>query len=316
MNMGKYIVSAWRPPLLHAFFRRAFSDCRTNQARLIAMAGTLFLCGVLPPSAQARPLEEIRQSGEIRICVTPGIQGEYYARMGTALAEHLHVQAKIRHLASWDQQFHNDRGLTDKTATYTPQLLATGECDFYPNDLVMAEWRARMMDIIPFYQTRIVVIVKKERAANFRSIQDLKGRTVSVMKGTTYHSWVEERNKSDFADNPMRIRFVEKLEDRTSLSGGVDFTLENADVAFAQTLRKDATVQIAFAVGPLLQVGWGFRKEDQTLQGAVKEFFAVQLQKAGSRFDQIWQEKRNIRLSEFTLMMSNIPVPGAMETNR
>lgn len=85
----------------------------------------------------------------------------------------------------------------------------------------------------------------------------------------------------------------------------VDFTMIGADGAYHYTRTKVKNSVVAFAVGPVSEVGWAFRKEDVDLQEAAKTLFESQ-RKVGSQFDAIWQEVFGITLSDFTLFMTTL----------
>jgi membrane-bound lytic murein transglycosylase MltF len=255
-------------------------------------------------NVEARSLEEIRKTHEIRMCVA-GSSYELYTAMGMAFVEHIGVHPKVRRLDSWDQQFHNENGITIKEESYTPALLASGECDFYPNDLVIHEWRKKKLDFVILFRTHMTVVVHRDNQSRFTTEAELKGKTAAIQKGTTYHTWMEEKNTTDFADNPIRIRFMTTDESMKAVdTKAVDFTIIGADGALNWTRNKVKDSVVAFPVGTVTEVGWAFRKDDQDLQEAVRQFFEMQ-RKVGSQFDNIWQEKVGIALSEFTLFMTN-----------
>lgn len=253
----------------------------------------------------ARSLEQIRQSGEIRLCIA-GSSSSLYTKMGTAFAENLGVKANIKKLDSWDQQFHNKDGVTIKEQSYTPYLMENKECDCYPNDLVMHEWRMKKLDFVLLFKTRMTVVVHKDKKNNFKTAADLKGKTAAVMKGTTYHTWIEEKNKTDFADNPVKIQFMPTDESMNAVDNKlVDFSIIGADGALNWTRNRIKNSETAFFVGPVTQVGWAFNKSDKDLQKAAQETFLF-LQKAGSEFDSIWKQEVGIPLSDYILFITNL----------
>jgi membrane-bound lytic murein transglycosylase MltF len=271
---------------------------------LIAVICLSLIHWIAEPS-HARSLAEIKQSGEIRLCVA-GSSFELYTRTGTAFAESLGVQATVIRLDSWDKLFQNKDGMIDKEASYTPYLMETGECDCYPNDLVIHEWRTKKLDFAVLFKTRMTVVVHKDNLNHFKTETDLKGKQAAVMKGTTYHTWMEEKNQTDFADNPIKITFMPTNDSMNAVdSKTADFTIIGADGALNWTRNKVQNSVTAFLVGPVSQVGWGFRKGDSDLLEAAKTFFNSQ-QKVNSQFDAIWKEKVGITLSEFNLFITNL----------
>jgi len=80
--------------------------------------------------AHARSLAEIRKTKEIRI------------RMPLAFAETLGKDVKPKVIrVEFDEQFFNKEGVVVREASYTPELLASGTCDFHATDLSRTSWR-------------------------------------------------------------------------------------------------------------------------------------------------------------------------------
>ncbi len=264
---------------------------------LIALA-ILFL---FPPSAMARSLAEINKTQELRIC-TAGSSSEYYEEMGRVFAKWLNVRATVQNLASWDHQFHNDDGVTIREESYTPKLLASGECDCYPNDLVVNEWRKTKMTLVPLYETRTVVLVHKDNLDKFQSRNSLRGHTAAVMKNTSYHTWLDEQNQTDFSRHPINIEFMQTYDAWDAVSKKqIDFTLCNATTVFKELAGRAKDLRIAFAVGPANQLAWGFDTNNETLILAAKLFVKRQMQK-NSDFDMIWLEK-GTSIADYTDLM-------------
>lgn len=266
----------------------------------------VFLLGIwFPDHALARSLEAIKNTNELRICVA-GSSHELYTAMGLAFAEAIGIPATVKRLESWDRQFHNADGVTVKDAAYTPQLLADGDCDCYPNDMVMNAWRMKKLDFVILFQTRMVVVTHADRISEFTRLADLAGKTAAIQKGTSYHTWIEQQNASDLADNPIRVQFMSTDESMRAVDDKrVDFTIIGADGALNWTRNKIKHSSVAFPIGGATQLGWAFNKQDKDLQIAVKAFFEFQAQ-AGSQFDAIWNEKVGIPLSDFTLFITTL----------
>jgi len=281
-------------------FRRP--GCRMTQ--LICL-GLLFIGFFAPGRAWARSLEEIQKSNELRICVA-GSSFELYTAMALAFTEHLGVSSRVRRVDSWDQQFQNDKGVTDKEAAYTPALMDSGECDCYPNDLVKNDWRSKKLDFVILFRTRMVVVVNKDNQSAYKNAADLAGKNAAIQKGTSYHSWLETQNAGPLASNSIRIQFMTTDESMRAVDAkSVDFTIIGADGALNWTRNKVKNVVVAFPIGDTTELGWAFRKKDKDLQEAVRRFFNSQAA-VGSRFDEIWQKKVGIPMSEFNVFISGL----------
>jgi len=282
--------------------RRWRTGCRMTPFICICL---LFIGLFTPGQAWPRSLEEIRKTNELRICVAGSSYGLYTA-MALAFAEHLGVSPRVKQLDSWDQQFQNDRGVTDKEAAYTPALMDSGVCDCYPNDMVKNDWRLKKLDFVILFRTRMVVVVHKDNQPAYTGIADLAGKKAAIQKGTSYHSWMETQNAGPLASSPIQIQFMPTDESMQAVDDkSADFTIIGADGALNWTRNKVKNVVVAFPIGDTAEVGWAFRKKDKDLQEAVRRFFDAQAA-VGSRFDDIWKEKVGIPLSEFNVFITGL----------
>ena len=266
----------------------------------------VFIIGLLAPGqAWPRSLEQIRKTKELRICVA-GSSYELYTAMALAFAEHLGVSPRVKRLDSWDQQFQNDKGVTEKEAAYTPALMESGDCDCYPNDVVKNDWRLKKLDFVILFRTRMVVVVNKDNQPAYKGVADLAGKKAAMQKGTSYSSWLETQNAGPLVSSPIQIQFMTTDESMQAVDTKfVDFTVIGADGALNWTRNKVKNVVVAFPVGDTTEVGWAFRKKDKDLQEAVRRFFDSQAA-VGSRFDEIWKEKVGIPLSEFNVFITDL----------
>ena len=283
---------------------------------------TLF---VLTLSAQARPLAEIKSSGEIRMClygedmtedrpyqsgVTPaGCRDDCtftgpMSEVAQAFAETLGPDIKAHLLrVGWDEQFHNAEGKTERDAAYTPKLLASGACDIYANGMLAAEWRQNKMDFVTIKPTRSVVLTHKSRQADFKSPPDLASKTAITFQGSAYNVWFEEQNKSVYASDPIQLKYLEPGSGETALydavdKGDVDFIIMPAEDAMFQSQHVFKELVPAFAVGDPATVNWAFRKEDKELQTMVQAFFDAQRDDPDSAMNAIWKKHYGMSLSE------------------
>lgn len=284
--------------IIHAGFRHRGS----RMTRVIGV-GLLLIGLFAPDQTWPRTLEEIRKTDELRICVA-GSSYELYTAMALAFAEHLGVSPRVKQLDSWDQQFQNDKGVTDKDAAYTPYLMDSGECDCYPNDVVKNEWRLKKLDFVILFRTRMVVVVHKDNQPGYTEVAALAGKKAAIQKWTSYHSWLEAQNARARLSSPVRIQFMTTNESMQAVDAkSVDFTIIGADGALNWTRNRVKNLVVAFPIGDTTEVGWAFRKRDKDLQEAVRRFFDAQAA-VGSRFDDIWKEKVGISLSEFNVFIS------------
>ena len=291
--------------------------------RQIGLLGVLVLGGMLG-LAQARSLAEIQQSKEFRVCIAPihpalaevsppecweqctftgPVYDEVVAFAATLGAE---VQLKLRRVV-WDTQFHNREGVTVREASYTPALLASGTCDVYPNHLTKRAWRLTKLDIVTLIPNRMTVLVHRTRQAQFRTPADLAGKVAAIEKDVSQHSWLQDENTSTYAANPVRLTLMPFNDGIKAVEAGeVDFTMMDSDQALWVTRYQFKHTVVAFPVGPLEEVGWAFRKDDQDLQAAVQAFFAAQRADPNSALQALWTKTYGLSLTKFITLMTAI----------
>jgi membrane-bound lytic murein transglycosylase MltF len=277
----------------------------------------------LPTQVFARSLAEIEKTAELRLCLSPvhpsiataepGNCRERCQFSGPAFEE---VQAFAHSLGSkihtkwlrvnWDEQFFNKEGQTVRNASYTPELLASGKCDIFPNHLTKTGWRLQKMAIITLMPSRMMVLTQPAKKAGFQSMTDLAGKLVAVEKDTSYHSWIEQQNHISFAANPIRMQLMHTESSVMAVeTGKADFTIIDAEAAIWSTRQLKNTV-VAFPVGDSDELGWGMRREDNDLQAAVQAFFERQRKNPESEINRIWKKYYGRSLTEFIALMAAV----------
>ena len=275
------------------------------------MAAFIFcrIPGNFAPPAYGRSLAEIRQTKEIRICLA-GSSQDFYQKNALAFVEYLgnDIQPNFIRFAKWNDQFVNRDGVVVKADTYTPEPLASGKCDFYPNDLVELEWRAKKLAYVLLFISRNTIIINKNRGGEFRDINDLAGKTAAVMEGTSYQTWLEEQNKSLFKKNPIIFKLMPQEQAIKAVEAGkADFAVAGADGALWATHNFAKKAKVAFPVGEITEYGWCFRKEDRDLQKAAYDFFETQRNSPNSQLNKNWRESIGMSLGDFILFVTASP---------
>jgi membrane-bound lytic murein transglycosylase MltF len=285
------------------------------------LSGIIWINISIPVSA--RSLAEIKESGEIRICIAT-----FHVSIASVEPEGCRENCKFQGIAyeeaqafaktlpdvrpkyifvGWDEQFHNKEGKTVREDDYTPKLLECGECDLYPSHLTQNTWRSKKLAFVSLFPNRMMVVVPQAKKTLFKSQKDLAGKVAALEKDTGWHTWVQEQNQSTFSTNPVKLKLVrpdqitKALEENT-----IDFTLFDSDNALWSMRHQLKYATIVFPVGPIEQIGWAFRKEDKDLQGAVRQFFNGKIADKFSILNKIWINYYGMTLPEFTKLISTI----------
>lgn len=289
----------------------------------LALALLLFLlCPLLSlHTAQARGLEKIMESGELRACIVP-VTPAYATfadptcredclvsgpvpRVVEAVAAALGPDVRpVFHRLEWDEQFHNAEGRTVLEEEYTPHHLETGSCDVYPTHLTKNEWRLKKLDFAILFLNRIMVIVHQDRLPEFTSLDDLAGKTAGVALNTSLHTWVLEQNQGPFQDDPIQVRLIDFGAELDSVESGLaDFTLLDAEVSLWESVNRFQDLNVAFPVGPVDEIGWAFNRRDQDLRDAVQAIFTEQIRIETSTLNSIWKEEYGLTLNQFRVLI-------------
>jgi len=276
-------------------------------------------------SIHARPLDEVIASKELRVCLvssnpsmstaTPKgciddcqFEGPAYDK-SLAFAKSLKkdIQVKFKKI-DWDQQFHNSEGKTVRDDTYTPQLLESGQCDFYPNNLTENTWRLKKMDFVMLFPSRMMVMAHKSDKKKYKSAKDLQGKSAAVSKNSSYHTWLDKENHGAYSKNPVKLQLTASstVAVKELANANIDFTLSDANSAIWETRHDYPELVVTFPVGGIDKISWGFRKSDKKLQKAVNRFFKKQRKNPKSELNQIWKKYYGMTLTKFIAFVSVI----------
>jgi membrane-bound lytic murein transglycosylase F len=282
----------------------------------------LLVFATMTTFCHARSLAEIKKTKELRICIAP-IHPAYSSvepanckgdckfagsvfETSAAFARSLGagIQAKFIRV-DWDEQFFNHKGKTEKEAAYTPALLTSGKCDFYPNNMTRNVWRQKKLDFVILYPSRMMVITSKAMTGKIKTSADLGGKTAAVEKNTSYQTWLETQNQTAWAANPVKFLLLSTQESFASVEAGTaDFTVADSEIAIWAARHQLKHAKTAFPIGPTDELGWAFDKQDKDLQLAVQTFFAQQRENPASEFNRIWKHHFGRSLTEFIALMA------------
>lgn len=282
---------------------------KNGKVALVASAIAVLVVSSWGASAWGRSLAEIKRTKEARVCTASSIEfmNEFSRQQTTLFFNTIDKDIKITFKQyKWDEMFHNADGVTVREAAYTPKLLATEECDLYPSNLSVVEWRKSKMDFAVQYVNRWLVMVNKADKQKYKNQDDLPGKFAAVSEGTSYHSWLEGQNNAKFADNPVKLKLMDTLDALAEVNTGkVDFTLYDGMYSMWASKTKFQNTVGAFAVGENLdQAGWAVRKGEDDLRIAIETFFNEQRSDKNSPLNQLWKENLRITLTDFNTLMT------------
>jgi len=271
----------------------------------------------------ARSLEDIRASEELRICVAPihpsavsiepqGCSNDCIfsgpaVEAATAFAKTFGKVTPVLKQVTWDEQFQDASGVTAVDATYTPALFADGTCDLMPSHLTITDWRLTKMNIVPLFENRMIVMLNSDNADKIKDLSDLAGKTTAAGMSTSFHVWLERQNNETFADNPIQILDGDLLDAFAELdSGQIDFVLADVNAALWLIRNRMPNAEVGFAIGEGQQIGWGVRLEDHELAASLEAFFRDQKSSQTSELNRIWEAHFGVTLSRFETLVRSL----------
>jgi len=286
---------------------------------IVAFVGFMGL--IHDPASFARDLDEIRKSGDLRICIVPltpayavaqdpacrencAFSGPVY-REAAAVAASLGKGIRaVYHRIDWDEQFFNPSGQTDRDAVYTPRLLSCGKCDVYPSHLTKNGWRLKKLDFAVLFSSRMMVVVNRSKFGDMKTPASLAGKIAAVEKNTSYHTWLSEQNEHAFSNAPVKVHLLSMDDSLAAVeTGKADFTLVDVDIALWNTAHRSKDLVVAFPVGPVDEIGWAFRKADRHLRDAVQTIFKRQSLDEMSELNRIWKEEFGVTLIQMKALI-------------
>lgn len=290
-----------------------------------ASALAFLAIGAIPDATEARPLEKVMRTAELRVCIAPihptiavaeppgcntscefhGPARDTVLAFAATLGDEITV--RFRRI-DWDQQFQDESGQTVRPAEYMPALLANETCDLYPSNLTRNVWREKKLDFVTLFTNRMMVVVNKAEAAQYEQLGSLAGRVAAIEKDTSFHTWLQQQNAGPFADSPVDIKLQPMMSGIEAVnSARVDFTMMDSDAAIWSTRNQFSNAVVAFPVGKADEIGWAFRKSDKGLQAAVRGFFAAQKGDPNSEINRIWKRALGISLTRFESIVQATP---------
>lgn len=231
----------------------------------IRVALIILLVGILS-CGERDALKKIKESGKITVLIRNNAHCYYIYRekpmgfeyeLAKAFSEYLGVSLEIQ-TPTWE-------GLIGD--------LNDGKGDFVAASMTITPSRMREVDFSDPYLSIQQQIILHNSNNSIRSIDDLKGKTVHVRRGTSYEKRLDELNQEGFQikvmlydDTPTEelIRMVGEKE--------IDITIADSNIAMLNR-RYYPEVKLAYALGKPQSLGWAVKKGERKLRRKINAFF-------------------------------------------
>jgi len=221
---------------------------------------------VLFSCAKKSSLEEIKESGKITVITRNNAHCYYTYRdkpmgfeydLAKAFSNHLGVSLNVV-TSHWEKLF---------------DVLNGGGGDFIAASLTNTPSREELIDFSDEYLAIQQQAVIHTSNYNTRKIEDLKGKTIHVRRGTSYEERLNELKNEGFditiqvhEDTPTEelIRMVAEKE--------IEVTIADSNIALLNR-RYYPDIKIAFPIEEPESLGWAVKKGETALQEKINEFF-------------------------------------------
>ena len=153
--------------------------------------------------------------------------------------------------------------------------LESGRIDVIWNGLdITPERKERILYSKPYMDNRQILLVKKDNNQGIRGESDLAGKSVGTQDGSNSADYVEQNEslKNSFAEFKTYRNFRDAFNE---LEGGLVDVLIVDELAGRYEMSKVPSKfdPIEVTIGPVTEIGIGFRKEDTALRDKVQKVF-------------------------------------------
>ncbi|MBW2002180.1 MAG: transporter substrate-binding domain-containing protein, partial [Deltaproteobacteria bacterium] len=211
-------------------------------------------------------LEEIKESGKITVITRNNAHCYYTYRekpmgfeydLAKAFSDYLGVSLNVV-TSHWEKLF---------------EVLNGGGGDFIAASLTNTPSREKLIDFSDECLAIQQQAVIHTSNYNTRKIEDLKGKTIHVRRGTSYEERLNEL-KNEGLDITIQLHEDTPTEEliRMVAEKEIEVTIADSNVAFLNR-RYYPDVKIAFPIEEQQSLAWGVKKGEAGLQRATNEFF-------------------------------------------
>lgn len=233
--------------------------------------------------AETAYLMNLRDRGGLKVA-TMGYIGSYEVgddgcvrgltcRLLQALGETFDIPVHVQLVENFDR-FFTYRGeippdvKTDPAVSYTPDILR--QVDLVAFELTETAWRSKLMTIVPFIPTRVLVV--NRRGEEVRSLGGLQGKKITVAENTSHEVIVEEMKQRlglDFRIVPIPF----DVNNRQYLKEGLSDCAVDESQAIIRHLAGEDELNISLALTGVEMNGWAVSKENDVLASILEKFF-------------------------------------------
>lgn len=230
-----------------------------------AIAGVVLMTG---GCERTDSLERVLRRGSLVVATRNSATSHYIGPNGEPtgfeyelarrFADYLDVSLTIRDIPSFDELL---------------PAMKQGRADLAAAGLAITPTRSRVVDFGPAYQETRLQVVYRAGAERPREVDDLVGRDIAVIAGSSYAETLQELSSEypDLAWREVPGVGIEGLFERVA-DGRIDYTIADSNIV-AIHRRYFPQVRPAFTLGEPQSLAWAFHPHDRALREAAGRFF-------------------------------------------
>ncbi|MBQ7453623.1 MAG: amino acid ABC transporter substrate-binding protein [Selenomonadaceae bacterium] len=153
--------------------------------------------------------------------------------------------------------------------------ITSGKIDILWNGTDITDERKEYMIFTrPYMDNRQILLVKKDNPHNIHSGNDLEGKVVGTQAGSSSRNYVDDTPtlKNSFKEFKTYLNFKEAFAELDS--GNVDVLICDEIAARYELSKVPQKFEVVeTTIGPVCEIGIGFRKDDTELRDKVQKVF-------------------------------------------
>lgn len=257
-------------------------------------------------SEELNYIEGLKEQGILTVAMHKDNPGYYFENgeatgynylMINKLAEELEVELDIKVIDLptkyfWLNGETPEEIKTDPNFTYVPDLLH--EVQIYCDNMTHLPWRQQFLNQIANIPVRSIMVMPED--TNYKSIPDLNGLTVAIVKDTSYEMALIALEEEYYIDFKM-LEVLSSHEGYAAVRDGLaDCTIVDSDMGFLY-LSEYPTLKADLPVTGIQLVGWAVKKEDEILASIVSKY--MDAIKATGLFNEYWMKTYIISYDDY-----------------
>ncbi len=250
----------------------------------------------------ARDLDEIKKSGIIQIAFTETDYNTINYPLALEFARYLNVEMESVTI-TWDQAFQINGRIPDDLqmnpeVSYTPDVFSGVDAIF--STFTVLEWRKRIFGFAEtLFSAELIVINKKDESP--KNYDELKGKSLAMMHGTSFESHISEINES--IGGGITTILTENSDDAKNLlkNGQVWGVVLDADEALNFSAKNNNAFKIGIPISSVSKTAYAVEKGN-SLRQEIENFFETIAN--NGELDRIFNEMFGITYSVYFQQIS------------